>query len=137
MRGPIDFILVGFEGNKFDGSILKALNDALDKGIIRLLALSVIVKDNEGNVTYVDMANEDLELASFLDRVHSSENLITHDDILEAADLVQDNTSCGLLVVEHLWAVPLKEALIKANGVLIADGRIHPDAAYELNNQGG
>ena len=47
MRGPIDYILVGFEGNKFDGSIMGALTDALDKGVIGLVALSVITKDSE------------------------------------------------------------------------------------------
>ena len=34
MRGPIDYIIVGFEGNKFDGSILRAIGDAIDKGVI-------------------------------------------------------------------------------------------------------
>ncbi len=39
-------------------------------------------------------------------------------------------------MIEHLWALPLKKALIDANGVLLAEGRIHPDAANELNEEG-
>ena len=133
MRGPIDYILVGFEGNKFDGSIMGALTDALDKGVIGLVALSVITKDSEGNTHTLDVASDNPDLATFMNRLQSTENLVTQEDVLEVADLIENNTSCGLLVVEHLWAIPLKEAIVKANGVLIADGRIHPDAAQELN----
>jgi hypothetical protein len=57
MRGPIDYIIVGFEGNKFDGSILKALGDAIDKGTIDLVALVLISKDKKGNVSTLDIAN--------------------------------------------------------------------------------
>jgi hypothetical protein len=42
MHGPIDFIIVAFEGNKFDGSILKELTSVLDKGVIGLMSLSVL-----------------------------------------------------------------------------------------------
>jgi len=49
------------------------------------------------------------------------------------ADLLESNTSAGMLVIEQLWAKPLKKALIDAKGVLIAEGRIHPDAAAELD----
>ena len=133
MRGPIDYILVGFEGNKFDGNIMGALTDALDKGVIGLVALSVITKDSEGNTHTLDVASDNPDLATFMNRLQSTENLVTQEDFLEVADLIENNTSCGLLVVEHLWAIPLKEAIVKANGVLIADGRIHPDAAQELN----
>lgn len=131
MRGPIDYIVVGFEGNTFDGSILKALTDALDKGVIGLVALSMLVKDNEGTVATLDLGSDDPELAPFVARL-TGNNPVTEDDVMEVADLMENNTSCGLLVIEHLWALPLKQAIINANGVLVADGRIHPDAALEL-----
>jgi hypothetical protein len=44
-----------------------------------------------------------------------------------------NNTSGALLMIEHLWAIPLKQAIINANGTLVADGRIHPEAAAELS----
>ncbi|MEZ6330751.1 MAG: hypothetical protein R3B12_01915 [Candidatus Saccharimonadales bacterium] len=44
MRGPIDYLVVGFEGNKFDGSVLEALSDAIDKNIIRVIALGFVQK---------------------------------------------------------------------------------------------
>jgi len=133
MRGPIDYIVVGFEGNNFDGSVLAALAEAIDKEIIALVALSVIAKDAEGNVTTLDIAQSGDQFAvEFAQKYQPTGDLVTSDDIDEVADLLENNTAAGLLVVEQLWAKPLKKALIDANGVLVAEGRIHPEAAQEL-----
>lgn len=138
MRGPIDYIIVGFEGNKFDGSILQSLGDAIDKGVIALVAMSFITKDQDGNVATIDMdESSDEVIATFTEKYPVSSDHVDQDDIDEMADLLENNTSAGLLVVEQLWALPLKKALIDANGVLLAEGRIHPDAAYELDEEGG
>ncbi|HSW79540.1 MAG TPA: DUF6325 family protein [Candidatus Saccharimonadales bacterium] len=133
MLGPIDYIIVGFEGNKFDGSILKALGDAIDSGVIGLVALAFISKDDKGNVTKLNIDGlGDTAAVEFAAKHKSDASKVTDDDIGEMADLLENNTSAGLLVVEQLWAKPLKQALIDANGVLVAEGRIHPDAAAEL-----
>jgi hypothetical protein len=133
MHGPIDYIIVGFEGNKFDGSILRAIADAVDKGIIDIVALSFIQKDAEGTVNKLDIAGlGDAYLVEFTQKYAADSSLVDQADVDEMADLLENNTSAGLLVIEQLWAKPLKKALIDANGVLIAEGRIHPDAAAEL-----
>lgn len=136
MRGPIDYIIVGFEGNKFDGSILKALGEALDKGVIGLVALSVISKDAAGNVATLDITDTENKLiAEFSQKYSTDDSLTTQEDIDEVSELLENNTSAGLLIIEQLWAKPLKKALLDASGVLIAEGRIHPDAAAELNKK--
>lgn len=138
MRGPIDFIIVGFEGNKFDGSILRAIGDAIDNGVISLVSLVVIKKDADGILSLMDIAPEnDTYVMEFTELYKPDNTKVTKEDIDEVADLVENNTSVGLLVVEQLWAIPLKKALIDANGVLVAEGRIHPDAAAELNGEEG
>jgi hypothetical protein len=136
MRGPIDFIIVGFEGNKFDGSILNAIGDAIDKGIIDLVALGLLVKDESGNVSTVSIADLGDSYAVEFSEKYTPKNAdkLSSEDINEVADLLENNTSAGILIVEQLWAIPLKQALINAKGVLISEGRIHPDAAEELNN---
>jgi hypothetical protein len=136
MRGPIDYIVVGFEGNKFDGSILKAISDAIDKEIIDLVALAVISKDTKGTVTILDITEVgDEYLVEFSQKYKGDPKLVTKDDVSEVGDLIKNNCTAGLLVIEQLWAKPLKKALLDANGVLIAEGRIHPDAAAELNQK--
>lgn len=136
MRGPIDYIIVGFEGNKFDGSVLKALGDAIDAGTIGLIDLALISKDDTGNVTTVNIADlGDAYAVEFSTKYKAEGKSIEQDDIDEMSELLENNTSAGLLVIEQLWAKPLKKALIDANGVLVAEGRIHPEAAAELSNE--
>ncbi len=138
MRGPIDYIIVGFEGNKFNGSVLKALGDALEQGVIGVVALSMLVKDETGNVTTLNVADTaDEYLVEMTEKYGKDAIGVDQSDIDEVADLIENNCSAGLLVVEQLWAKPLKKALIDANGVLIAEGRIHPEAAAELSNKEG
>lgn len=136
MRGPIDYIIVGFEGNKFDGSILKAVGDAIDSGAVGLVDISFVGKDSEGTVTKLNIADLGDEYAvDFSTKYKPEGENIQQDDIDEVSDLIENNTSAGLLIIEQLWAKPLKKALIDANGVLVAEGRIHPDAAAELSNE--
>jgi hypothetical protein len=134
MHGPIDYIVVGFEGNKFDGSILESLGEAVDSGVIRVVALAIVMRDEADQVTSMTVGESgDDYLVEFSQKYVSDGQEVDQDDIDEVAELLAPNTAAGLLVIEQLWAKPLKEALIKANGVLIAEGRIHPDAASELN----
>lgn len=136
MRGPIDYIIVGFENQKFDGSILSALATAIDSGAIALVDLSVIAKDGEGTVSMLNVAETgDQYAVDFYQKYQPTSDDVSDEDIEEMADLLENNTAAGLLVVEQLWAKPLKKALIDANGVLIAEGRIHPDAAAELSGE--
>ncbi len=137
MRGPIDYIIVGFKGNKFDGSILQSIEDAIDNKVINLVALSLVTKDDAGNTAMIDVTNTgDAVIASFAEKYNVDSSGVETEDVDEVAELLDNNTSAGLLVIEHLWALPLKKALINANGTLLAEGRIHPDAALELNEEG-
>ncbi len=133
MKGPIDFIIVGFEGNKFDGHILSALTDALDKGIIGLIALSVLSKDKEGVVSTLELTDTGDEYMVQFSKKYTIKYAFEESDVLEVSELLKNNTTAGILVIEHLWAKPLKEALLNARGTLIAEGRIHPEAAMELS----
>lgn len=136
MRGPIDYIIVGSEGLKFDGSILKSLEDPINNGVISLIALSAISKDSEGNVTSVDIADDgDDYIVEFTQKYAVNSDMVTQDDINEVGELLAPNTAAGFLVVEQLWAKPLKQAQINANAYLIAEGRIHPDAALEIEGE--
>lgn len=133
MRGPIDYIVVGFEGNKFDGSILNALGEAIDNGVIALVALGFVMKDASGGVAALSVTEVDnAEVKAFTEKYPSNNELISEDDVAEIGEQLDNNTAAGFLVVEQLWAKPLKKALIDANGVLIAEGRIHPEALAEI-----
>jgi hypothetical protein len=136
MRGPIDYIIVGFEGNKFDGNILKALADSIENGVINLIDLAVVMRDKDDKVSKIEISELGDEYAvKFVEKYKKSKSSVNEEDVEEVADLIEKNCAAGLLVIEQLWAKPLKQALLNANGILLAEGRIHPEAALELNTQ--
>ncbi len=137
MRGPIDFIIVGFKENKFNGEILKALEKATSDGTIAVLDLALVMKDDKGAVTSLELSQiDDTVIAEFAKAKNITSGMISDDDVAEVADILENGNSAGLLVIEHLWAKGLKKAIVDAGGELIAEGRIHPDAEKELNAKG-
>lgn len=134
MRGPIDYIIVGFSVNNFTGEILKELEAAVKNKTIAVLALAIIARDNEGNVATLKVTDE--EAMNFIADFNLDDRLISEEDINEVGELLEDNSSAGLLIIEHIWAKGLKQAIHNANGVLLDEGRIHPDASKELDEKG-
>lgn len=130
MRGPIDYIVVGFSENNFSGRILEELGKASENGTINVLELLLISRSGDGTVTSAEIVDE--QLAAFV----TEKGLISEEDIREVGEILEDNTSAGLLIIEHLWAKGLKQAIKDANGFVILDGRIHPDASKELDEEG-
>ena len=55
--GPLEYVVVGFDGNRFTGEITPALMELVDKGLIRIIDLAVVSKDAYGHVTTLE-ANE-------------------------------------------------------------------------------
>jgi hypothetical protein len=130
MIGPVDYVVLGFKGNNFDGSIMEELTSAVKKNIIRVLDLVFIMKDKDGTIAeteYIDQS-EDLK-ATFGDfQLEDDTPLLTDSDIEKIGSEMENDTAAGILVVEHLWAKGLKKAIGDAGGFLIDDGRIHPEA---------
>lgn len=136
MLGPIDFIVVGFQGNNFNGEALDELSNAVEKGIIRVIALSLVAKDAEGNITEIDLNNNgDVATLSFVQKNNLHNELVTEEDVQEVGEGLENNSAAGLLVIEHLWAKGFKAALLKAGGSLIAEGRLHPEVTNELQEE--
>jgi hypothetical protein len=134
MKGPVDFIIVGFDGNNFNGSILKELQDSVEKGIINVISLAVVAKDSEGNLSRLN-ASDNFAQFDFLSSALANEHLVNEDDIDEVGELLDNNSAAGVLILEHLWAKGLKQAIIDANGYLIAEGRLRSEVINELEGE--
>lgn len=133
MRGPIDYVIVEFPGNDFKGEILQELNEAMHKKTIAVLDVSLVTKDKNGNMTSVELGASNPDLAQGLSQSGAEPGgLIQPEDLAEMGEVMDNNSSAGLLVIEHLWARGLKRAIKRAGGILVADGRIHPDAYAEV-----
>lgn len=136
MIGPIDYIIIGFNHTKFTGEILTELSKSVEKGTIRVLAIAAVAKDTDGNISRLSFDDDgDEATLAFSVSNNVKSDLIDQDDIDEVGDILEAGTSAGLLVIEHIWAKGLKEAIVNAGGKLIADGRIHADAVKELEEE--
>ncbi|WP_051274338.1 DUF6325 family protein [Cellulomonas sp. URHD0024] len=122
--GPIDYLVVEFPGSKFNGEAFPLLLDLVDKGLIRILDLVFISKDDAGNVgaltlDQLDGGGFDLTIFSGI-----QSGLIGEDDITEAGVALDPGSAAGVLVYENVWAAPFAAALRRTGGQLVASGRI-------------
>ena len=53
--GPIDYVVLEFPGNHFNGGIVPALLDLVDTGLVRVLDLAFVTKDEDGNVAALEL----------------------------------------------------------------------------------
>lgn len=121
--GPVDYILVEWPGRQPSGEAMPHLVDLVDRGLIRIIDLTFITKDADGNVAGLELADlgDVAELAIF---EGASSGLIQDDDVAAAADVLEPGTSAALLVYENAWAAPFAAAVRRSGGELVASGRI-------------
>ena len=131
--GPLEFLLVGFENYRFTGQILAELRAAQEKGIIRVVDLCVIAKDEQGNVTERELSELSGEEATELSSLTSNVmGLLADEDIQQVAADIPNNSAAGLVLFEHTWAIGLKEAIKNAGAVAVTGGFVSHDALEEL-----
>ncbi|MEW2615526.1 DUF6325 family protein [Streptomyces sp. NPDC047880] len=127
--GPIDYLVVEFPGNRMTGEGFPLLVDLVDRGLIRILDLMFVRKDEDGTVTGMEIADLTgdgaLDLAVF---EGASSGLLGQDDIEEAATALEPGCSAGILVYENVWAAPFAAALRRGGARLVASGRIPVNA---------
>lgn len=122
MLGPIELVAIEFPGNKFRGEIVPAMRDIVNKGLVRIIDLVFISKDAGGSIQIKELKDLDQDLAGNIDPVLSDiMGLVSEADIQQIAGELDNNSSTGILVIEHLWAKQFKEAVIRANGKVVED----------------
>ncbi len=132
--GPLEYTVIGFEGNRFNGEIAKELGEVVDAGTIALVDLVFITKDIDGNATSLELDNkEDPRFAGFAGMLEGLAGLLTEEDIDTIAADLAPNTSALVVLFEHRWAVRLKEAMEGAGGFLVARETIRPETLEMLN----
>ena len=134
--GPLEYLVVGFEGNRFTGQILAELRAAHEKGIIRVLDLFVMKKDVQGNVTALEASElSDEERAAFGPLAGNLMSLFSPEDMQQAAASIPNNSAAGMLLIEHTWAIGLKEAIKHAGGIAAFGGLVPPEVIQELEEE--
>jgi hypothetical protein len=124
--GPIDYLIVEWPpGKEPTGEGLKHLVDLTDRGLVRVLDLAFVKKDEDGSVE--GLAITDIDGDGTLDLVEfegAASGVLDQEDYDEAGAALEPGSSAAILVYENTWAAPFATALRKSGAQLVAAGRI-------------
>ena len=132
--GPVEVLVLSFPGSQFNGAILPELERLTSEGIITVIDGVFVTRDLEGDIAFVEFEelgdNHDAaRLAAVLDQV---ESLISDEDVLELAADLAPGDSEAILVFEHTWAKPFRDAIVESGGILTGEMRLPGLAVDEL-----
>jgi len=152
--GPVQLFVIGLENEKLKGQVARELQRASEKGHIRVLDALAIQKTKDGKIISLGASDltpeqrmeygaivgalmgfgatgdeEGLEAGAQL----GAEAFAEHNFGLSQADIraigsdIPPETTALIVLIEHVWALPLKEALEQAGGVVVAQGMVRPE----------
>jgi len=157
--GPIHMIVLDFPDiDKLKGELLKEIFRLSEAGIIRIIGLLAIVKDEKGNIASVQLTEfsdeERMKLGAGIGAliglgaagmkgaragaeagattVAQKDFGLSSEQVMDIAKNIPNGTAAGILLFEHLWAKKLKEIAIKQDGIVLAQGVIEPRALVAL-----
>lgn len=156
--GPVQLIVLGFEHPEFHGEIIEELERLKESGSVRVIDALAVHKDAEGEIEVAHLSNlsrdEAVELGSTVgaliglgiegeegaeagavagaeataEGVHAFSDEQAWDVLAE----IPDDSAAALVLIEHHWAVPLRDAIARAGGFRISDGFISPLDLIEI-----
>jgi len=129
---PVGYLVVEFPGNQMTGEALPLLVDLVDRGIVRILDLAFVRKEQDGTVT--TLSQVDLERMKVIEAAlfeGAASGLLGQDDIEEAAKALEPNCSAAVLIYENTWAAPFAAALRRSGAQLVATGQIPVQALLD------
>ena len=119
--GPVDYLCIEFPPGSQAGQGLPHLVNLVDRGIIRVLDLRFLRKNEDGTVN--ELVGEQLDSGLTLFQGAAS-GMLGGDDLEEAAAVLAPGSAAALIVYENVWAAPFAVAVRQAGGQVIAGGRI-------------
>ena len=123
--GPVDYVVVEFpaEASNFTGEMAKELLALVDSGLIRVIDVLILTKDEKGSVDAMELS--DIEELGPLQAVEAElTEFLAAEDVEHLAAAMDPGSTAGVLIWENLWAAPFASAARRSGGQLIATGRI-------------
>jgi hypothetical protein len=130
--GPIDFLALEFPGNKFDGSILTSILELVQAGVVRVIDLVVILKDQDGEVIVRELKELDPDTVRILNPLEVEvTSMITRNDVDAIAAQLDNNSTAAAMLFENLWAIKTKQAMLDADARVLMFERIPHEVVEE------
>jgi uncharacterized membrane protein len=151
--GPVQLIVLGFNHPDFHGEIIAELERLRESDTIRVIDSLAVYKDADGDLEVEHLSNlseqEAIELGSKIgaliglgidgedgaeagaiagaeEAAEDGVNVFTEDAAWDVLDDIPNDSAAALVLIEHHWAVPLRDAIVRAGGFRISDGFISP-----------
>jgi len=118
--GPIDYLLVEWSGRQPHGELAPHLVDLVDRGLVRILDLVFLAKDEDGSIAAIEIG----ELPHLAELEGAATGLVDEEDLKEAGAVMEPGTSAALLIYENTWAAPFAVAMRESGGQVVSSGRI-------------
>ena len=150
--GPVQLIVLGFNHPDFHGEIAEELERLRESDTIRVIDALAVHKDADGEVEAMHLSNlstdEAIELGSKVgaliglgfegeagleagavagaEAAADGVSVFSDDDAWDVLAEIPNDSAAALLLIEHHWAVPLRDAVVRAGGFRVSDGFISP-----------
>ena len=156
--GPVQLIVLGFQQPEFHGEIIAELERLHDEETVRVIDALAVHKDADGEIEVVHLSNlskdeaielgskvgaliglgiegeEGAELGAAVGAERAADGVEVFSD-KQAWDVLEDipnDSAAALILLEHHWAVPLRDAIARAGGFRISDGFVSPLDLVEI-----
>ena len=131
--GPIDFIALDFKTDQLKGEILPELIELVKNKTVRVIDLVIIQKYEDGHHEAAEMQQLAPDLLALFDPLEVEiSGMIQDEDIANVAEAMENGTNAALLMFENVWAVRFIDAVLRANGRLLAHERIPAEVVNEV-----
>jgi hypothetical protein len=130
--GPVDVYIIGFPGNNFQGEIVPAILEQVEKGNIRVVDLLFVVKDLDGNIAVLSIEDLGPEGAAFAEVEVMQADALNEEDADEVAEDIPAGSSALLIAYENTWMQDLVGAFARADAVVIDQIRIPATVVNEV-----
>jgi uncharacterized membrane protein len=152
--GPLQLLVFGFIDPQLDGSVFETLAEASASGMIKVVDVLGVYKDADGTIIAAqasDLSEDEAmiygawvgaliglgaggeagaEIGAVAGAIHAMDEYeygIDADGLATIADDIPPGGAGMLLVIEHVWAIPLREALLASGGIMIAQDFLSPE----------
>jgi uncharacterized membrane protein len=151
--GPVQLIVLGFDHPEFHGEIIAELERLKESDAVRVIDALAVHKDAEGDIEVAHLSTlskeEAVELGSKVGAliglgIEGEEGMekgaeigaemaaeegfqvFSDEEAWDVLEEIPNDSAAALLLLEHHWAVPLRDAIVRANGFRISDGFVSP-----------
>lgn len=126
--GPVEYAVIAFPGNRFNGDVVPALSELVENGVVHIIDLVFVYKDDAGALTIGEIEELDAEMGAMFTELEGDINdLLNEEDLQEISALLPPNSSAAVIIWENLWAERFAAAVRASGGQLVDSGRIPHD----------